>query len=119
MPSSTTCWLSQKRISVRGPTLRRLQPPRRRGTRVSALTPTPRQNSSALQIGSALQGAQAVAKQHSIRIRLYLENDWLRVSGYRSKRNSASGARSERRSRCVRVDSQFGAERLIAMVAEV
>ena len=86
---------------------------------MSALTPTPRPNSSALQIGAALEGAQAIAKQNRIRIRLYLEGDWLRVSGYRSKRNSATGARSERRSRCCRLDSQFGAEHLIAMVAEV
>lgn len=86
---------------------------------MSALTPPPRLNSSAVQIGAALESAEALARQHRIRIRLYLEGDWLRVSGYRSKRNSTTGARSERRSRCVRVDSQFGAERLIAMVAEV
>jgi len=86
---------------------------------VSALTPTPRPNSSSHQIGAALKGAQALAKQHRIRIRLHLEGDWLRVSGYRSKRNSATGVRSERRSRCCRVDSYFGAEQLVAMVAEV
>jgi len=41
------------------------------------------------------------------------------VSGYRSKRNSETGARSERRSRCCQLDSQFGAAQLIAMVVEV
>lgn len=86
---------------------------------MSALTPTPRPNSSSLQIGAALESAQALAKQHRIRIRLYLEGDWLSVSGYRSKRNSATGARSDRRSRCCRVDSQFGAELLVAMVAAI